>query len=52
MNRQLLDENFGIFPQNSKIFLQILVAIVKSRCHFKLSLGHAVFQLLPESTFP
>ena len=36
MNRQFLVKNLDDFPQNSKVFLQILVIILKSRCHSKI----------------
>ena len=49
MNRHFLGKNLDAFPQNSKLFSQILV--IKNRYHFKLILGHAAFQLLSESIF-
>ena len=36
MNKQLLVKNVDGFPQNSNIFLQILMIILKSRCHSKI----------------
>ena len=49
MNRQLLVKNLDSFPQNSSIFLQILM-IHDLKKHVSLE-NHAVFQLLLESTF-
>ena len=51
MNRHLLAKNLNVFSQNSKMFLQILMIILKNRCHSKIILGVAVFQLLSESTY-
>ena len=50
MNMHLLGKNFDVFTQNSTFFIQIL-KIIKNRCHSKIIPGHAVFQLLLESTF-
>ena len=36
MNRQLLVRNLDGFPQNSNIFLQILMVILKGRCRSKI----------------
>ena len=51
MNRHLLGKNFNVFPQNSKNFLANPNDNLKNRCHSKIILGHAVFQLLFESNF-
>lgn len=43
---------FGYFPTKLKNFLiKILMIILKCRCHSKLILGLAVFQLLSELAF-
>ena len=61
MNRHFLGKNLDVFPQNSKIFLQTLMIILKIDITLKIDikiilkieiiLGHVAFQLLPKSTF-
>ena len=52
MNIQLLDKNLDIFPQNPKIFSQVVMIILKSRLSFKLILGLAAFKWLFGPTYP
>ena len=49
MNRHLLGKNLDVFLQN--IFHTNPNNDLKNRCHSKITLGHAVFQLLFESNF-
>ena len=61
MNRHLLGKNLDVFPQNSKIFLQTLMIILKIDITLKIDIkiilkidiivGHIAFQLLPKLTF-
>ena len=51
MNRHLLGKNFDVFPKKINIFHTIPKDNLKNRCHSKIILGHAVFQLFFESTF-
>ena len=46
MNRHLLGKNLDVFPQNSTVFLQILMKILKIDALLKSFPGHAVFQLM------
>ena len=50
MNRHLLGKNL-IFPTKLNIFHTNPNDNLKNRCHSKIILGHAAFQLLFESTF-
>ena len=52
MNRHLFGKNLcRCFPTKLNIFLINTIDNLKNRCHFKIILDHAVFQILFESTF-
>ena len=51
MNGHPLGKNLRCFPTKLKIFITNPHNNLKNRCHPKIILGHAVFQLLFESTF-
>ena len=48
MNSHLLDKNLNVFLQSSTFFHANPNYNLKNRCHSKIILGHAVFQLLFE----
>ena len=50
MNRHLLGKNLR-FLTKLKLFLANRNDNLKNRCHSKIILGYAIFQLLSESTF-